>query len=75
MKVMIVSSGDSLLKAMKRVFVALTELTEADVVESNHETALQTLLVEEPDRIIIWEYDESGTSRSEYIKGNTPIVI
>jgi hypothetical protein len=42
------------------------------VVESDHESALEKFLAEEPTHVIIFDYDEHGDGTAEFNRGLVP---
>ncbi len=66
MKVMVVSGSQPLRASLARV---LETLTDTQVIPVNHDDALIKFLDEDPEAVIICEYDEGGSGRDEYNRG------
>jgi CheY-like chemotaxis protein len=66
MKVLVVSNSQPLRATLAKM---LRSLTDSQAILVDHDDALVKFLDEEPQAVIICEYDESGSRREEYNQG------
>ena len=66
---MIVSNSPELRAATARVLGTL--MKDVQIIQADHKNALEMFLEREPERVLIFDYNETGDGREEWNEGKT----